>query len=181
MIQHKSAKDYLEESAIELFSKRPIDKVTISDICENCGLSVRTYYNYFKDKYDIINHCYLDQVAKYVHQHAEKMTLHDLMLLLCDDIYKNPEFFRNIFEYKGQNNIRLSAAVPLQNIYIEVIETHKHTKLNSNERDALLFFLYGILAYVEISLSQTVLPPKERPPVFCENAIPAVLKKYLDE
>lgn len=179
MIRHKYAKDYLEESAIELFSKYPIEKVTISDICSNSQLSARTYYNYFKDKYDIITHCCLDRFESYIHKHAENMTFHDLMVYLSREVYKQPDFFRNIFRYKGQNNIRLSAAEPLRNLYMEVIEKHNHISMNQEEKDALLFYLYGILAYVEVVLNQSVLPPAEQPTAFCENAVPEILQKYL--
>ena len=58
MINRLNAKDYLALSAIELFSKNRIEDVTVKDICQNCDLSTRTFYKYYRDKYDIINTCF---------------------------------------------------------------------------------------------------------------------------
>lgn len=179
MIYPRTTKDYLEDSAVELFAASPIDKVTISDICENCGLSVRTYYNYFKDKYDIINRCYFDRFQTYVERNKGRIQFHDLMLYLSKEVCLNPEFFRHVFEYKGQNNIRMSMAKPLQSLFIIVIEADHHVTLNQKEQDAILFFLYGILAYVEVSLNRPSLFAPEVYTAFCENAIPEILSKYL--
>lgn len=50
----KTTKDILAESFLELAAKKSIDKIRISDITDNCGMSAPTFYNHFKDKYDLI-------------------------------------------------------------------------------------------------------------------------------
>ena len=34
--------------------KKPLDKVTISDITDDCGISRMTFYYHFKDIYDLV-------------------------------------------------------------------------------------------------------------------------------
>ncbi len=50
----KSTKDILAESFLELAKTKRIDKIRISDITDNCGMSQPTFYHYFKDKYDLM-------------------------------------------------------------------------------------------------------------------------------
>ena len=35
----------------ELLQKQPFDKVAVSDICDACGVSRKTFYYHFQDKY----------------------------------------------------------------------------------------------------------------------------------
>ena len=50
----KTTKDILAESFLELAENKRIDKITITEITSNCGMSQPTFYNHFKDKYDLI-------------------------------------------------------------------------------------------------------------------------------
>ena len=50
----RTTKDILAESFLELAMKKSIDKIRISEITDNCGMSPPTFYNHFKDKYDMI-------------------------------------------------------------------------------------------------------------------------------
>ena len=50
----KSTKDILAESFLELAKTKRIDKITITEITSNCGMSQPTFYNHFKDKYDMM-------------------------------------------------------------------------------------------------------------------------------
>ena len=53
-MKRKTTKDILAESFLELAEARRIDKIRVSDITSNCGMSAPTFYNHFKDKYDLI-------------------------------------------------------------------------------------------------------------------------------
>ena len=53
-MKRKTAKEILAESFQELAETKPIDKITVKDITDNCGYSSATFYRQFKDKYDLI-------------------------------------------------------------------------------------------------------------------------------
>lgn len=50
----KTTKELLAESLRELAAKKPIDKITVTSIAENCAMTPQTFYNHFADKYDLI-------------------------------------------------------------------------------------------------------------------------------
>lgn len=179
MIEKKNAKDYLEESAIQLLSKKAVDKVSVSDICKNCNVSTRTYYNYFKDKYDIINRCYFSRFEKYIAQRANELTFEELMLYLAEEVCKNPQFFRNVFGYTGQNNIRTGASDSLCELLLYAIKVQSHKEPSEEEKTSMRFFTDGILAYVDKQLSKANIPSAIESATCCLNAIPDNLKKYI--
>lgn len=60
----KTTKELLAESFRELADTKPIDKITIKDITENCGYSPATFYRQFRDKYDLIAWAYSRDLEK---------------------------------------------------------------------------------------------------------------------
>lgn len=63
-MRRKTSKEILSESFRELADIRPIDKITIKDIVDNCGYSPATFYRQFKDKYDLIAWDYAKEVGR---------------------------------------------------------------------------------------------------------------------
>ena len=48
-----SSKEQFAQSLVELSRKEPFHKITVEMIVEASGLSKRTFYNHFADKYDL--------------------------------------------------------------------------------------------------------------------------------
>ncbi len=67
-MKRKTTKELLAESFWELAEKKPIDKITVSDIIGNCGYSTATFYRHFKDKYDLIVWAYTQSVSQTMDQ-----------------------------------------------------------------------------------------------------------------
>ena len=44
----------LEQSLKNLLLQKPITKITINDIAEDCGINRMTFYYHFKDIYDLV-------------------------------------------------------------------------------------------------------------------------------
>ena len=44
----------LEASLKKMLLKKPVTKITINDITEDCGVNRATFYYHFKDIYDLI-------------------------------------------------------------------------------------------------------------------------------
>ena len=63
-MKRKTAKEILAESFREVAECKPIDKITIKDITDNCGYSPATFYRQFSDKYDMIAWDYVYRTTK---------------------------------------------------------------------------------------------------------------------
>ncbi|MBR6780135.1 MAG: TetR/AcrR family transcriptional regulator, partial [Clostridia bacterium] len=44
----------LRESLIELLKEKPINRITVTDICQHADLNRGTFYNYYCDAYDLL-------------------------------------------------------------------------------------------------------------------------------
>lgn len=47
-------KQALEASLKHLLLQKPLDKITISDLTKDCGISRMAFYYHFKDIYDLV-------------------------------------------------------------------------------------------------------------------------------
>ena len=50
----QTTKRALEASLKKLLLQKPLNKITINDITEDCGVNRMTFYYHFKDIYDLV-------------------------------------------------------------------------------------------------------------------------------
>jgi len=86
----------------ELMLDVPFSKITVSMICDKCGMNRKSFYYHFKDKYDLANNIldieYLDS-----HNERESLFVWDRIVKACYYFYNNRFFYRRIIKMKGQN------------------------------------------------------------------------------
>ena len=61
-VQH--TKQALEASLKKVMLQKPLDKITISDITSDCGISRMAFYYHFKDIYDLVEWSCLEDTKK---------------------------------------------------------------------------------------------------------------------
>lgn len=100
-------KNLIADKVYELLTKKPITDLSISEITEACGISKRTLYNHFRDKFEIAQ--YICQRIDDAYYLEKSVTMTDL----CEGRQKkdysyfwdHQDFFRNVLCYQGQNSI----------------------------------------------------------------------------
>ena len=55
-MSHTTKQD-LEASLKKLLLEKPLDKITIQDLTNDCGISRMAFYYHFKDIYDLAYYC----------------------------------------------------------------------------------------------------------------------------
>ena len=61
--KQEKTKYKLAESVKECMKTAPVDKITVKNIVESCGVTRQTFYRNFLDKYDLIN-WYFDKLVE---------------------------------------------------------------------------------------------------------------------
>lgn len=96
-------KHALANALKELMTKQPLEKITVGDICDACGMSRKGFYYHFKDKYDLVNWIfYTEFVLRIYEQNYE--TEWSFYEDICSYFYENRAFYINAFEVQGQNS-----------------------------------------------------------------------------
>jgi len=98
-------KKALAQSLKELMGRRPFSKISVADICENCGMSRKSFYYHFKDKYDLIDWIFNVEFIQSI-RGAEQGSSWDLFQALCCYFYQEKDFYRCAIQIEGQNSFR---------------------------------------------------------------------------
>lgn len=93
----------LADSLKQLMAKQPLEKITVSDICEQCSISRKAFYYHFKDKYDLVNWIfYTEFVARLYERPDENVWM--FYENICTYFSDNRPFYINAFAVQGQNS-----------------------------------------------------------------------------
>ncbi|NLH00568.1 MAG: TetR family transcriptional regulator [Clostridiales bacterium] len=75
-------KHALASSLKKLMQQKPIDKITVKDIVEDCGVNRHTFYYHFQDIYELIEWLCMDEANRAIGNHKTfdtwKRGFHDL-------------------------------------------------------------------------------------------------------
>ena len=77
--------------------KKPLDKVTISDITDDCGISRMTFYYHFKDIYDLIEWAFEEEASRILEGKKDYDTWQQGYLRIFEDLNANKPFIMNVY------------------------------------------------------------------------------------
>lgn len=104
MVQKRDiSKALIAESFKELMLKNPFEKITIKMITEKAGLIRPTFYNHFKDKYDLVEWIFYEEIIKEVSNLIDHGMEKEAVKYLITCIYEERGFYKKAFEITGQN------------------------------------------------------------------------------
>ncbi len=115
MADINATKSALAKSMKELMAKKDFSKISITDICDGCGMSRKSFYYHFKDKYDLMNWIfYMDFMS--VVSSGEIEDGWQLIEAVCELFYESQPFYRSALRTDGQNSFKeylLESMLPL--------------------------------------------------------------------
>ncbi|MDO4268520.1 MAG: TetR/AcrR family transcriptional regulator C-terminal domain-containing protein [Eubacteriales bacterium] len=96
----------LAASIRECMKTTPVDKITVKDIVEGCGLTRQTFYRNFKDKYDLINWYFDKLVLQSFEQIGMGHTVGESLVQKFDFIRSEKAFFTEAFRSDDYNSVK---------------------------------------------------------------------------
>ena len=107
----ETTKMKLKNSFFELCENEPIDKITIKEIADNCGVTSQTFYNHFSDKYNLIYWAYRKRIDAIFDEFENgSITWKELLETLLRSYKKNADTVLNALNNTHGNDsyLRLS-------------------------------------------------------------------------
>ena len=82
---------------LHILKNKPLDRITVKDICEQCEINRNTFYYYFKDIYDVLEAIFEDEVRLVMDEAKEGVTFHDAYARVAAIILNNREAIMHIY------------------------------------------------------------------------------------
>ena len=98
-------KGSLARSMKQLMSEKSFAKISITDICDGCGMNRKSFYYHFKDKYDLMNWIFYTDFITLAGSRSYENGW-DLLEAVCELFYEDQDFYRSAFRTEGQNSFR---------------------------------------------------------------------------
>ena len=105
MADSNITKNALADSMKKLMSKSPFSKISVGDICENCGMNRKSFYYHFRDKYDLVNWIFYVDFIERMDWDACRSPW-DMLVALCRHFDAERQFYQNALQVEGQNSFR---------------------------------------------------------------------------
>ncbi|AFL99930.1 MULTISPECIES: TetR/AcrR family transcriptional regulator [Desulfitobacterium] len=118
----QTTKRALEESLKRMLLKKPINKITISDITEDCGINRMTFYYHFKDIYDLVEWSCIEDARKALDGKKTYDTWQQGFLQIFQAVLDNKPFIQNVYQSVSREQVENYLYTLTHNLLIGVIE-----------------------------------------------------------
>ncbi|MFR8665910.1 MAG: TetR-like C-terminal domain-containing protein [Ruthenibacterium sp.] len=87
----------LEQSLKNLLLKKPLTKITVGDITDDCGINRMTFYYHFKDIYDLVEWSCLEDAKQALEEKKTYDTWQQGLLQIFKAVQENKPFILNVY------------------------------------------------------------------------------------
>ena len=95
----------LEASLKNLLLQKPLSKITISDITEDCGINRMTFYYHFKDIYDLVEWACLEDARRALDEKKTYDTWQQGLLQIFAAVQDNKPFIMNVYHSVSREQV----------------------------------------------------------------------------
>lgn len=141
----------LEASLKNLLLKKPLDKITINDITEDCGINRMTFYYHFKDIYDLIEWCCVEDAKKALEGKKTYDTWQQGFLQIFEAVLDNKPFILNVYRSVSREQVEIYLYKLTYDLLIGVVE-EKSVGMNVREEDKRFIADFYKYAFVGLML-----------------------------
>ncbi len=139
----------LEQSLKNLLLKKPITKITISDIADDCGINRMTFYYHFKDIYDLVEWSCLEDAKKALEEKKTHDTWQEGFLQIFEAVKENKPFIMNVYNYVDRAQVEKYLTPLVDNLLMGVInEESKNISVRDDDKE----FIARIYSYIFIGI-----------------------------
>lgn len=119
-------KHALASALKELMAQKPIDKITIHDITERCGIRRQNFYYHFEDVYDLMRWMFQEEAVSLLRQHEGTLLWQEGLLQLFRYIEENKAVCLCALRSVGREHLKRFFETDIHAIIHRTVEQFGH-------------------------------------------------------
>ena len=137
----------LETSLKKLLLQKPMDKITISDLTNDCGISRMAFYYHFKDIYDLVEWVCLEDAARALQGKKTYDTWQEGLQQIFEAVIENKPFIMNVYRTLSREQIENYLFKLTHDLLIGVVEEKSVGMEITEDEKAFIadFYKYGFV------------------------------------
>ena len=112
----------LEQSLKNLLLKKPLNKITVSDITDDCGINRMTFYYHFKDIYDLVEWSCLEDAKRALEENKTYETWQEGFLRIFEAVRENKPFILNVYRCVHREQVERYLGPLVDSLLLGVLE-----------------------------------------------------------
>lgn len=144
-----TTKQALAASFKRMLKKKPLDKITIKDICEGCDVNRQTFYYHFQDIYDLIEWIYTHAEYSILRSHSYETWQEGLAEIFAYALQEK-EFVSSTYHSISREHLENFLYRETFHLLYEIIDRRYGDILSNEEDKAFLadFYKYAFIGFV---------------------------------
>lgn len=163
----------LEASLKHMLLKKPLDKITINDIAEDCGINRMTFYYHFKDIYDLVEWCCVEDATRALEGKKTYDTWQQGFYQIFEAVLDNRPFILNVYHSVSREQVELYLYKLTYDLLIGVVE-EKAAEMAVRDEDKRFIADFYKFAFVGLMLDWIKNDMKEDPELIIRRLAPLV-------
>lgn len=139
----------LEQSLKNLLLKKPLTKITINDIAEDCGINRMTFYYHFKDIYDLVEWSCLEDAQRALDGKSTYDSWQQGFVQIFQAVLDNKPFIMNVYRCVSREQVERYLTPLTDNLLMGVIN---ELSKNMVVRDEDKAFIARVFSYAFVGL-----------------------------
>ena len=124
----------LEASLKKLLLEKPLHKITVSDITDDCGINRMTFYYHFKDIYDLVEWSCQEDASRALAGKKTYETWQQGLLQIFEAVQENKPFILNVYRSVSREQVE-KYLVPLTDQLIMGVIAERSAGMTVREED----------------------------------------------
>ena len=140
----------LEDSLKRLLLRKPLDKITITDITTDCGISRMAFYYHFKDIYDLVEWCCVEDGTKALQGKKTYDSWTEGLTQVFEAVLENKPFIMNVYRCVSREKMENYLYKLTYHLIAGVVEEKCKGKNVTQEDKQFIanFYKYGFVGIV---------------------------------
>ena len=125
MEKKELTKQLLGESFRHLLETTSFEKITIHMITDDAGVIRPTFYHYFKDKYEVVEWIFEEEIGQPVREMLASGMYKEAVKMLFVKLDENRPYYKKIFMITGQNSFIEILEKDIYSLILDFYKGHK--------------------------------------------------------
>ena len=137
----------LEASLKKLLLQKPLNKITINDITEDCGVNRMTFYYHFKDIYALVDWIMVEDAAKALEGRQSFENWTDAFLDILHQVQDNKVLVMNVYRSVSREQVEQYLYQLLDSMLRDFVDRSAQgfTVQDSDKQFIIDFYKYGFV------------------------------------
>ena len=139
----------ISASLKHLLLQKPLGKITINDIAEDCGINRMTFYYHFKDIYDLVEWSCLEDARRALEEKKTHDTWQQGLLQIFEAVRQNKPFILNVYHCVDREQVERYLRPLVDHLILGVIDEQSAAlTVRDEDKD----FIAQVYSYVFIGI-----------------------------